>query len=127
MLSVKMFLVALWRGFIGLTSTSFDRFWLLGKVRNVMRNARSGCVQDRQTVTCPRKVDKVSSANMVQLKILKILEFNSQTLKSGVVVRADDGPTGGSLLFLRGAPLAIKQTGMGIAASLPADFDAVRN
>lgn len=78
-------------------------------------------------MSCPRKLDKVSSANMVRLKILKVLEFNPRTLKSGVVVRADDSPADGALLFMRGAPMAIKQMGMGIAASLPADFDMVRS
>ena len=78
-------------------------------------------------MSCPRKLDKASSANTVRLKILKVLEFNPQTLKSGVVVRADDSPAGGALLFMRGAPMAIKQMGMGIAASLPADFDTVRS
>ena len=79
-------------------------------------------MQDRQTLTCPRKADKTFTSNMVKLNILKVLDFSPQTLKSGVLVRSDDSPAGEALLFMRGAPLAIKRTAMGLAAPVPANF-----
>ena len=82
-------------------------------------------MQDRQTLTCPRKADKTFTSNMVRLNILEVLDFSPQTLKSGVLVRSDDSPAGEALLFMRGAPLAIKRTVMGMAASVPANFDEV--
>lgn len=81
-------------------------------------------LQDRRTVSCPLK-SATGSSDMVRLSILKTLEFNPQTLKSGVVVRSGQCSTQEALLFMRGAPMAIKTTGMGILASVPADYDEV--
>ena len=71
----------------------------------------------------PRKPSALSDVRMATLTVLHVLEFNSQTLKSGVVVTSDDAPPGGALLFVRGAPGAIK--GLVRPASVPADFDQV--
>ena len=80
-------------------------------------------LQDRKTVVLPRKPNALSDARMATVKMLHVLEFNSQTLKSGVVVLSDDAPPGGALLFVRGAPGAIK--GLVRPASVPQDFDQV--
>ena len=80
-------------------------------------------LQDRKTVVLPRKPNALSDARMATVKMLHVLEFNSQTLKSGVVVLSDDAPPGGGLLFVRGAPGAIK--GLVRPASVPQDFDQV--
>lgn len=74
-------------------------------------------------MTCPCRSDQASAAKTVRLHILKVLEFNAQTLKSGVVVRNN---VRGGLLFLRGAPMAIRNMGNGINATVPADFDQAR-
>ena len=80
------------------------------------------CVlQDRETVVLPRRPDASSTSRMVLMSIVKVLEFSSQTLRSGVVVLADDRPQGSALLFLRGAPAVIR--GLVDAATVPADFD----
>lgn len=60
---------------------------------------------------------------MATLKILHVLEFDSQTLKSGVVVTSNDAPPKGALLFVRGAPGAIRA--LVRPASVPEDFDQV--
>lgn len=80
-------------------------------------------LQDKKTVVLPRKPNGVSDARMATLKVLRVLEFNSQTLKSGVVVLSEDAPRGGALLFVRGAPGAIR--GLVRPASVPPDFDQV--
>ena len=56
----------------------------------------------------PRRPDQVSTAWVAKLSIAKVIEFTSQTLRSGVVVWADDGPPGAALFFLRGAPAVIR-------------------
>lgn len=60
---------------------------------------------------------------MVTLDVLKTLEFNVQTLKSGVVVQTHDALGDSGLLFVRGAAGVIK--GLVQPAFLPNDFDKV--
>lgn len=60
---------------------------------------------------------------MVTLRILKVLEFNVQTLKSGVVVQERRASGDDALLFVRGAAGVIK--GLVQFASLPTNFDQV--
>ena len=81
--------------------------------------------QDRETVVLPRKADGKSHAWLVTLDILKVLEFNTQTLKSGALIRACDADPDSALLFLRGAPGMIKR--MVGNQSVPMDFDQVHN
>lgn len=71
----------------------------------------------------PLKADSSSQAHLVTLNILKVLPFNVQTLKSGVVVKAKHGPDAG-LLFVRGAAGVIKS--MVQPGSVPQDFDKVQ-
>ena len=80
-------------------------------------------MQDRETVVMPRRADHISSALRVRLSIVKVMEFTSQTLRSGVVVFSDDAPEGSALLFLRGAPAIIR--GLVQAASVPRNFNEV--
>ena len=80
-------------------------------------------MQDRESVVLPRQPDHTSRALMAKLSIAKVLEFTSQTLRSGVVVWSDDGPKGSALLFLRGAPAVIWN--MVQAASVPDNFNQV--
>ena len=58
---------------------------------------------------------------MAKLSILKVFEFSSQTLRSGVVVGSEDAPPGSALLFLRGALAVIKAPVE--PATIPYDFD----
>ena len=81
-------------------------------------------MQDRNTVVLPRNPGRHSIAEMAVLHILKTLAFNSQTLKSGVVVQSDDADPDSALLFMRGAPGVIKN--LVEDASLPTDFDRVQ-
>ena len=60
---------------------------------------------------------------MAELSIVKVLEFNSETLRSGAVVLSPDAPKGAGLLFLRGAPAVIRR--LVKPASVPQDFDQV--
>ena len=83
-------------------------------------------MQGRETVALPLKADTTSQARLVTLHILKVLPFNVQTLKSGVVIQADHDHAGSNtgLLFVRGAAGVIKslvQPGF-----LPKDFDKVQ-
>ena len=80
-------------------------------------------MQDRETVVLPRQPDHTSSAALAKLSIIKVMEFTSQTLRSGVVVWSDDGPKGSALLFLRGAPAMIRDLVQ--PASVPANFNQV--
>lgn len=64
-----------------------------------------------------------SKAHTATLKILKVLEFNVQTLKSGVVVHDSHGRGDEGLLFVRGAAGVIKSLVQ--HSSLPSDFDQV--
>ncbi|KAL0032691.1 hypothetical protein WJX79_003604 [Trebouxia sp. C0005] len=79
--------------------------------------------KDRETVVLPRKADNNSQSRLVTLDILKVLEFNTQTLKSGALIQASDADSNSALLFLRGAPGVIKST-VG-NQSVPMDFDQV--
>lgn len=72
----------------------------------------------------PRRPNSLSENKLATLKILHVMEFDSQTLKSGVVILSDDAPRGGALLFVRGAPGAIKA--LVRPASVPTDFDEVQ-
>ena len=80
-------------------------------------------MQDRETVVLPRQADQISSASLAKLSILKVMEFTSKTLRSGVVVWSDDAPKGAALLFLRGAPAMIRDLVQ--PASVPGNFNQV--
>ena len=73
----------------------------------------------------PRQPDHASAARTVKLSILKVMEFSSNTLRSGVVVTADDGAPGEGVLFLRGAPSVIRD--LVRPTSVPHDFDQARS
>ncbi len=80
-------------------------------------------MQERDVIVLPRKPDHVSRSRTAKLTIAKTLEFSSQTLRSGVVVMADDALPGSALLFIRGAPGIIKDLVQ--PSSVPADFEQV--
>ena len=82
-------------------------------------------MQDRETVALPRKPDKHSAATQAKVSILRVLEFNPETLKSGSVVLSEDTPPGSALLFVRGAANVIKH--LVHLTSVPPDFDQVRH
>ena len=82
-------------------------------------------IQDKETVVMPRRPDAVSRSPTVTLTMLRVLEFSSQTLRSGMVVESRDAPRGAALLFLRGAPAVMKS--LVDPASVPADFQQVRH
>ena len=82
-------------------------------------------MQDRETVVLPRRPDAASALNMATLSIHMVLEFKSETLRSGAVVMSDDAPAGSALLFLRGAPAVIAS--LVDPASIPADFEQVKS
>ena len=71
----------------------------------------------------PRKSNSLSNARMATLKVLHVLEFNPQMLQSGVVVTSEDAPSGGALLFVRGAPTSVRDLVQ--PASVPEDFNQV--
>ena len=71
----------------------------------------------------PRQPDHTSEALLAKLSIAKVMEFTSQTLRSGVVVWSDDAPRGSALLFLRGAPAVIRD--MVQPNTVPPDFNQV--
>lgn len=82
-------------------------------------------LQTPDTVVLPQKASSNNSqGHMTTLHILKVLEFNVQTLKSGVVVRDSHALGSNGLLFVRGAAGVIK--GLAHPTSLPPDFDQVR-
>ncbi|KAL0048212.1 hypothetical protein WJX82_010068 [Trebouxia sp. C0006] len=78
---------------------------------------------DREHVVLPRQPDHTSEALLAKLSIAKVMDFTSQTLRSGVVVWSDDGPRGSALLFLRGAPAVIRD--MVQPNTVPQDFNQV--
>ncbi|DBB02797.1 TPA: hypothetical protein ACH3X1_013629 [Trebouxia sp. C0004] len=78
-------------------------------------------MQERDVIVLPRKPDHVSKSQTAKLTITKTLEFSSHTLRSGVVVMADDALPGSALLFIRGAPGIIKDLVQ--PSSVPADFE----
>ena len=82
-------------------------------------------MQDRHTVVLPRRADRQVQATTVALRILKVMEFSSQNLSSGVVVQSSDAAPRSALLFLRGAPGVIKA--MVQTASVPLNFDQVNS
>ncbi len=71
----------------------------------------------------PRQPDQTSEALLAKLSIAKVMDFTSQTLRSGAVVWSDDGPRGSALLFLRGAPAVIRD--MVQPSTVPQDFNQV--
>lgn len=71
----------------------------------------------------PRRPDASSASRLATLSVKRVLEFSSQTLRSGVVVSSSDEPVTSALLFLRGAPAAVKS--LVDASSIPPDFDQV--
>ena len=80
-------------------------------------------MQDRETVVLPRKPDKRSASRQAKVSILRVLEFDPETLKSGTVVLSDDASSGSALLFVRGAPSVIQDLVQ--PASVPNDFNQV--
>ncbi|DBA94074.1 TPA: hypothetical protein ACH3X1_001722 [Trebouxia sp. C0004] len=78
---------------------------------------------DREHVVLPRQPDHTSDALLAKLSIAKVMDFTSQTLRSGVVVWSDDGPKDSALLFLRGAPAVIRD--MVQPNTVPQDFNQV--
>ncbi len=80
-------------------------------------------MQDREHVVLPRKPDHISGAVLAKLSIAKVMEFTSDTLRSGVVIWADDAPRGSALLFLRGAPAVIRDLVQ--PSTVPEDFTQV--
>ncbi|KAL0053576.1 hypothetical protein WJX82_007835 [Trebouxia sp. C0006] len=80
---------------------------------------------DRATVILPRQPTRSHpSSSQAELSILRVLEFSSNSLRSGVVVVVSKGmPRGSALLFLKGAPSIIRQLVQ--SASVPSDFDQV--
>jgi magnesium-transporting ATPase (P-type) len=61
--------------------------------------------------------------SMAELSIVRVLEFSSNSLRSGVVVLSKGMPRGSALLFLKGAPIVISQLVQ--SDSVPANFDQV--
>ena len=85
----------------------------------------SGVVlQDRATVVLPKQRQKRSTLRTAKLTIVKVLEFSSYTLRSGVVALSKDAPKGSGLLFLRGAPTVIRR--LVKPETVPLDFDKVK-
>ncbi|DBA94075.1 TPA: hypothetical protein ACH3X1_001723 [Trebouxia sp. C0004] len=78
---------------------------------------------DREHVVLPRQPDHTSEALLAKLSIAKVMDFTSQTLRSGVVVWSDDGPRGSALLFLKGAPAMIRDLVQ--PNTVPQDFNQV--
>ena len=79
------------------------------------------CLQNRDTVVMPHRPDANSKATTATLRLVRAFEFNSQILKSGMLVTSDVIPAGTGLLFVKGAHTAIKR--LISAAALPADYD----
>ena len=77
-------------------------------------------LQDRETIVLPRQRTAASSSGATKLSILKVLQFSSQTMRSGVVVSEAPSSTV-AMLFLRGAPAVIR--GLVNPATVPEDFD----
>lgn len=84
-------------------------------------------MQDRDKITLPitgfGSSDRHRQNRTSELSIVRVFEFSSQMLRSGVVVVASDGPPNSARLFLRGAPAVIRD--LVHPSSLPADFDKV--
>lgn len=80
-------------------------------------------MQDRSIIMLPRQPDKAFRESVVSLRVLRVLDFDSQTLKSGVVVTSDDAPVDSAFLFIKGAPSVIKDTVL--AASVPSNYEQV--
>ena len=81
--------------------------------------------QDRNTILLPGRAHGRSKPHSTKLSILRVFNFQSNTLRSGAVVLSDRGPPETALLFLKGAPDVIK--GMVLPASVPLDFQQVTN
>ena len=72
----------------------------------------------------PCQPDRQHEASMAHLSIQQVLQFDSHSLKSGVVVTSDETPAGWALLFIKDAPKAVRDTVE--AASVPSNFDQAR-
>ena len=72
----------------------------------------------------PKQRQKRSSFRTAELTIVKVLEFSSYTLRSGVVALSKDASKGSALLFLRGAPTVIRR--LVKPDTVPPDFDKVK-
>lgn len=95
-------------------------FLLFQEAALCLQVTRALCMQDRQTVVMP---GRTASAPLVKLVIKRVLDFSSQTLRSGAVVESSEAPKGSALLFLRGAPAVIRS--LVRSSSVPRDFDQV--
>ena len=81
-------------------------------------------MQDRATVVLPRQPTRSHpSSSLAELSVVRVLEFSSNSLRSGVVVVSKGMPKGSALFFLKGAPVVIRQLVQ--SASVPANFDQV--
>ncbi|KAL0043037.1 hypothetical protein WJX79_007543 [Trebouxia sp. C0005] len=79
---------------------------------------------DRATVVLPRQPTRAHrSSSLAELSIIRVLEFSSTSLRSGVVVLSKGMPRSSGLLFLKGAPSVIRQLVQ--PASVPSNFDQV--
>lgn len=71
----------------------------------------------------PLKLKSQQSARMTSLKVLKRFEFESQLLRSGVLVADSAGSSDEAIFFVRGAPSCIEQL-LG-KDQVPADYHQV--
>ncbi len=71
----------------------------------------------------PRKPNQHSRSRQAELRILRVLDFNPETLKCGSVALSNDAPPGAALFFVKGPPLVIKELVQ--PSTVPQDFDQV--
>lgn len=83
-----------------------------------------GLMQGRNRVTLACMPNRREEASIEHLTIHQVLQFDSQTHKSGVVVTSDSAASGSAFLFIKGAPRAIRDTVD--PASVPTNFDQAR-
>ena len=67
-------------------------------------------MQDRNLVALPSRCPGQKSAQVSTLTVLKRFEFESQLLRSGVLVVDSAAEPDEALFFVRGAPSSIEQT-----------------
>lgn len=65
-------------------------------------------VQDRNLVSLPMKASSQKSARMTLLTVLKRFEFDPRLLRSGVLAVNSTRPGGEIMVFVKGAPSAIR-------------------
>lgn len=80
-------------------------------------------LQDRSLVALPLKLENQKSATQTTLELLKRFEFESQLLRSAVLVADSAAPSHEATYFVRGAPAAIEQL-VG-SCQVPADYHQV--